>query len=189
MYSHHNSETQLYCEENQTALERATQVLEDNLQRENDSTRESRSDNSIDLRELRDNIEEANSHKLSYPESLMTALYNNFPTLKEGIDISFKKTANNYKVLNFGDVGIVPGSLCDKFLMCLGDPKIWNMNEGYGLHDCENEVIRMLGKHLEIEKPVGYITSGGTEGNLAGVWWCKRYLTIRCRPYLQQIEN
>lgn len=39
----------------------------------------------------------------------------------------------------------------------------------------------MIGRYFGIEKPVGYIASGGTEGNLAGIWWGKRYLRIRSK--------
>ncbi len=56
------------------------------------------------------------------------------------------------------------------------------------MHDCELDVMKTLGNYFGIEKPIGYITSGGTEGNLAGIWWCKRYLTIRSKVSVRQLE-
>ena len=35
----------------------------------------------------------------------------------------------------------------------------------------EREVIAILGNYLNIKSPTGYVTSGGTEGNMAALWW------------------
>lgn len=40
----------------------------------------------------------------------------------------------------------------------------------------EKEVIEVMGKLLGINDVSGYMTSGGTEGNLAAIWWCKTNL-------------
>jgi glutamate/tyrosine decarboxylase-like PLP-dependent enzyme len=34
-----------------------------------------------------------------------------------------------------------------------------------------------MGKVMGIENPAGYVTSGGTEGNMACLWWCRLYLS------------
>jgi glutamate/tyrosine decarboxylase-like PLP-dependent enzyme len=57
------------------------------------------------------------------------------------------------------------------------------------LNECEVEVIKIVGRYFGIEKPVGYIASGGTEGNLAGIWWGKRYLRIRGKPVIQAMRQ
>ena len=43
-----------------------------------------------------------------------------------------------------------------------------------------------MGKLLGIPNVTGYMSSGGTEGNLAGIWWCKTNLTTRCEPIIKQ---
>jgi hypothetical protein len=111
----------------------------------------------------------------------MTCLYNKYPTLEEGIDVSFDKSSSNHRIVDFTDLGIVHDGLTNKFIQCFGDPRNWAKNWGIGMHDTELDVMKILGNYYGIEKPIGYITSGGTEGNLAGIWWCKRYLTIRSK--------
>lgn len=33
------------------------------------------------------------------------------------------------------------------------------------------------------------MTSGGSEANLAGIWWCKLYLTMVSRPLINQLKS
>jgi hypothetical protein len=60
-------------------------------------------------------VKNAHKNKLSYPESVMTSLYNKYPTIEEGIDISFEKTDSNYKIIDFTSIGILPDSLANQF--------------------------------------------------------------------------
>jgi len=46
-----------------------------------------------------------------------------------------------------------------------------------------------MGKLLGIPNVTGYMSSGGTEGNLAGIWWCKTNLTSRTLPKIQQRKD
>lgn len=63
--------------------------------------------------------------KLSYCNSLITALYNRHPTL-EKIDTTFSPVNDdgtcNYKIVDSTNIGIIPGSLSDNFNFCYGDP-------------------------------------------------------------------
>lgn len=63
--------------------------------------------------------------KLSYCNSLITALYNKNPTL-DRIDTTFNPKNDdgtmNYKIIDSTNIGIIPGSLSDHFNFCYGDP-------------------------------------------------------------------
>lgn len=72
--------------------------------------------NSIKYQELQHDVTKSHSNKLSYPESIMTSLYNKYPTLEDGIDISFDKTSTNHKVVDFTDLGIVHDGITNKFI-------------------------------------------------------------------------
>jgi len=53
----------------------------------------------------------------------------------------------------------------------------------------EVEVLRIIGKYFKVEDPAGYITSGGTEGNLAGIWWSKLYLINQNSELINNIQK
>lgn len=38
-----------------------------------------------------------------------------------------------------------------------------------------------MGKLMGIQDAAGYMSSGGTEGNLAAIWWCKTNLTSKSK--------
>lgn len=46
-----------------------------------------------------------------------------------------------------------------------------------------------MGKLLGIPNVSGYITSGGTEGNLAAIWWCKNNLLSKSKNQIQEIKQ
>lgn len=96
------------------------------------------------------------SHKLGYPVSLLTYL---------GI-------VNN-KVL-----GINPGTLANVLLNNVGDPYKDSETSLLEVKRHEREILAILGRFygLPIDDVRGYVTTGGTEGNFAGLWWSKRYL-------------
>ena len=70
-------------------------------------------------------------------------------------------------------LGIYQGSLCDYFNFCYGDPSDpgcrWR-------NPHEREVVEIMGKLVGMPDTSGYLTSGGSEANLSGLWWCKLWL-------------
>lgn len=54
------------------------------------STDESNLRQPIDFEELYRDVKQAHVNKLSYPEAVMTSLYNKYSTIEEGIEISFE---------------------------------------------------------------------------------------------------
>lgn len=68
---------------------------------------------------------------------------------------------------------MIPGTLAESCNFCIGDPTnpnaVWKNQH-------EKEVVEIMGKLLGIPNPSGYISSGGAEGNLAAIWWCKNKL-------------
>ena len=95
-------------------------------------------------------------HKMGYPVSLLTHL---------GI-ISNKV------------FGINQGSLANILLNNVGDPFKDSETSLMEVKKHERMLIRILEKFYGLSKDDarGYVTTGGTEGNFAGIWWSKRYL-------------
>lgn len=109
------------------------------------------------------------SHKLGYPVSLLTYL---------GI-------VNN-KIL-----GIQPGTLANILLNNVGDPFIDSETSLLEVKQHEREVINILEKYygLKTGDSRGYVTTGGTEGNFASLWWSKRYLINKSVDTLIEKDN
>ena len=90
-------------------------------------------------------------HKMGYPVSLLTHL---------GI------VDNNI-------LGIAPGTLANLLLNNVGDPFIDSQTSRMEVKRHERKLIRMLEKYygLSRNEARGYVTTGGTEGNFASLWW------------------
>lgn len=96
------------------------------------------------------------SHKLGYPVSLLTYL----------------------GIIDNKSLGIRPHSLANVLLNNVGDPFKDSETSLMEVKKHEREIISILEKYygLEDNGARGYVTTGGTEGNFAGLWWSKRYL-------------
>lgn len=99
------------------------------------------------------------NHKLGYPVSLLTYL----------------------GIVDNQVLGINPGTLANVLLNNVGDPFIDSQTSLMEVKKHERLVIRILEKYFGLKKgdARGYVTTGGTEGNFASLWWSKRYL-INC---------
>ena len=108
-------------------------------------------------------------HKLGYPVSLLTHL---------GII--------NNKVL-----GIKQGSLANILLNNVGDPFKDSETSLMEVKKHERMLIKILEKFYGLAKDDarGYVTTGGTEGNFAGIWWSKRYLINHAMSMLLQTDD
>lgn len=94
-------------------------------------------------------------HKLGYPVSLLTYL----------------------GVINNKILGIEPNSLANVLLNNVGDPFKDSETSLMEVKRHEREVIIILEKYygLKPNEARGYVTTGGTEGNFAALWWSKRF--------------
>lgn len=127
--------------------------------------------------------------KLGYQNACTTALYNKYETL-DTIDTTFYPVnpdgSKNHKIVDSSSLGIIPGSLADTYNFCYGDPSdpkaLWG-------NPHEKEVVEIMGKLLGIQDVTGYMSSGGTEGNLAAIWWCKTNLTSRSKWRMGEIKQ
>ncbi|MDQ7089069.1 MAG: pyridoxal-dependent decarboxylase [Methylococcales bacterium] len=112
------------------------------------------------------------SIKLGYPGSLLSTLHGVLNP--EQIEI----TASGQKIINNEVIGIMPNSLAEIHINNIGSP--WKNSESYTIEikDIEIEAIEILGHYFGLPKEVarGYITTGGTEANLACLWWSKLWL-------------
>lgn len=104
------------------------------------------------------------SHKLGYPVSLLTYL----------------------GVIDNKILGIKPRSLANILLNNVGDPFKDSETSLMEVKQHERILINILAKFygLEEDQARGYVTTGGTEGNFAGLWWSKRYLINKSLPQL-----
>jgi histidine decarboxylase len=98
-------------------------------------------------------------HKLGYPVSLLTY----------------------FGVINNKVLGIKPQSLADVLLNNVGDPFKDSETSLLEVKKHEREILTIIENYFGIEKEgaKGYMTSGGTEGNFAALWWSRRYLINR----------
>lgn len=96
------------------------------------------------------------SHKMGYPVSLLTFL----------------------GVVDNRSLGIKAGSLANVLLNNVGDPFKDSETSLLEVKKHEREIILILEKFygMPLNDARGYVTTGGTEGNFASLWWTKRYL-------------
>ena len=95
-------------------------------------------------------------HKLGYPVSLLTYI----------------------GVLDNEILGIKPDSLANLLLNNVGDPFKDSETSLMEVKKHERRLIAILEKFygLAENEARGYVTTGGTEGNFASLWWSKRYM-------------
>ncbi|MBV9576520.1 MAG: hypothetical protein JO149_07840, partial [Gammaproteobacteria bacterium] len=101
-------------------------------------------------------VDELASHKLGYPVSLLTYL----------------------GVVDNRVLGIMPGTLANVLLNNVGDPFKDSETSLLEVKKHEREIIHILEKYygMQQDELKGYVTTGGTEGNFASLWWSKRFL-------------
>lgn len=74
------------------------------------------------------------------------------------------------------DLGIIPGSAFDIYLNNIGNPYQIPSSFQHHAKVFEQEVIELSSRYLGLKSETrGYITSGGTEGNFAGIWWAREF--------------
>lgn len=95
-------------------------------------------------------------HKLGYPVSLMAY---------------FGLVDNN-------NLGIKSHSIANLLLNNVGDPFTDSETSLLEVKKHEREILSIIERYFGIERDgiKGYVTSGGTEGNFAALWWSRRYL-------------
>lgn len=116
-----------------------------------------RTDDQVDdFRALLCYIDQLARHKLGYPVSLLTYL----------------------GIVDNRILGIQPDSLANVLLNNVGDPFKDSETSLMEVKKHERELITILEQYYGLAKNEarGYVTTGGTEGNFASIWWSKRYL-------------
>lgn len=122
-----------------------------------------------DFRALFCYINHLAKHKLGYPVSLLTYL----------------------GVVDNQVLGIKPDSLANVLLNNVGDPFKDSETSLMEVKVHERKLISILEKYygLNEDEARGYVTTGGTEGNFAGLWWSKRYLINRSLDKLIKTDD
>lgn len=139
------------------------------IKRETAKTNESNGNSINDFQALLHYINYLASHKMGYPVSLLTYL---------GL-------VDNTKL------GIKPDSLANILLNNVGDPFKDSETSLMEVKKHEREIITILERYFGLPKNEarGYVTTGGTEGNFAGLWWSKRYLINELVPTLIKYDD
>jgi histidine decarboxylase len=130
----------------------------------------SKSENQLeDFGALLSYIDQLACNKLGYPVSLLTYL----------------------GVLDNQILGIRPNSLANVLLNNVGDPFKDSETSLMEVKKHERVVISILEKFYGLHENEirGYVTTGGTEGNFAGIWWSKRYLINTVLPSLVERDD
>ncbi|MCD6039826.1 MAG: hdc [Gammaproteobacteria bacterium] len=108
-------------------------------------------------------------HKLGYPVSLLS----------------------HVGIISNQVFGIKQGSLANILLNNVGDPFKDSETSLMEVKKHERMLIKILAKFYGLAKDDarGYVTTGGTEGNFAGIWWSKRYLINYAMSTLLQTDD
>lgn len=114
-------------------------------------------------------VDELASHKLGYPVSLLTYL----------------------GIIDNRALGIKPGTLANVLLNNVGDPFKDSETSLLEVKKHEREIIRILENYYGMKRDElkGYVTTGGTEGNFASLWWSKRFLINSLLDELIETDN
>ncbi len=122
-----------------------------------------------DYRTLLHYINYLATHKLGYPVSLLTYL----------------------GVVDNTELGIKHGSIANVLLNNVGDPFKDSETSLLEVKKHEREIIYILERYfgMEHDHTRGYVTTGGTEGNFAGLWWSKRYMINKSLDTLIKVDD
>ncbi len=109
-------------------------------------------------------VTELANHKMGYPVSLLTFL----------------------GVVSNKALGIQSGSLANVLLNNVGDPFKDSETSRMEVKRHERKLLAILEKYygLPPHSIRGYVTTGGTEGNFAGLWWSKRFMINTALPQI-----
>jgi glutamate/tyrosine decarboxylase-like PLP-dependent enzyme len=121
-------------------------------------------------------LEKAKIHsekRLGYPVSGMIGLYINNED-ENSLEFSYKGTPDQ-KVIDNRPLGIIPNSMFEWQIFQVGDPWVDSLTYN-NYNQQEREVIEIVGKYLGMNSGEikGYVSSGGTEGNISAFWWSIR---------------
>lgn len=122
-----------------------------------------------DLKSMLLYIHELANHKMGYPVSLLTYL----------------------GVVDNRILGINPDSLANILLNNVGDPFKDSLTSLMEVKGFERKLIAILERYYGMAKDEarGYVTTGGTEGNFAALWWSKRNLINRALQSLIKTDD
>lgn len=132
-------------------------------------TKEELEDQITDFKALLKYVNYLAKHKMGYPVSLLTYL----------------------GIVDNTILGIRPHSLANVLLNNVGDPFKDSETSLLEVKKHEREVLSILERYYGLKpgEARGYVTTGGTEGNFAALWWSKRYLINLCMEKLITIDD
>lgn len=131
------------------------------------------------------------SASFAYHTNDYKALYRyieNLASTKMGYPVSLLTHTGH---INNSKLGIQQHSLANVLLNNVGDPFKDSETSLMEVKKHEREVITLLSQYYGMpEKEMrGYVTTGGTEGNFAALWWSKRYVVSQCVDELSKVDS
>jgi histidine decarboxylase len=135
--------------------------------------------------QIQKNFLEYSKTRMGYLNSMTSSLY---VTEQNGkFDFSFEGESQD-KLINNTSLGLDQDSYIQNMIQ-VGDP--WqNSDVLISIHKYEIEIIEIMAKHLGMgsDEIRGYVTGGGTESNLACLWWSKKYLAKKDEERIMKTE-
>lgn len=118
------------------------------------------------LRALKE-IKNSLKNKMGYPTSLMRSLHGKFTETGLSLDPSSPKLIGN-------GCFSIEGGFDELYMNNVGDP-YHPADNWKNTHEFEREILAMMGGYYGLEKETehGFMTTGGTEGNFAGLWYAR----------------
>jgi len=132
--------------------------------------RSSAADNPVDeFKELLAYEKKLADHKLGYPVSLLTYL----------------------GLVDNSILGIKKNSLSNILMNNVGDPFKDSETSLMEVKKYERKIISILENFYLLKKGEarGYVTTGGTEGNFAALWWTKRYMINTAMEFIIKTDD
>lgn len=101
------------------------------------------------------------------------------------------------KLIDTRILGIEKESVADTLMLNIGGQlQVWEKDsarkpERSGAWQAEIEILYMFADYFNFSRELirGYVTSGGTEGNLAGLWWAREYLINKSKEKNNQSKQ
>lgn len=141
---------------------------------------------------LKDFVAPLNGKKLGYPGSILRGLH--VPTDRtkaENFDLTKTPEPGYEPLVPFAELGLEEGEISTLLMNNVGHPfeklNCFRMDS----KPIEAKLIKILGRYFGLaeDEVFGYVSSGGTEGNIISMWWAKRRLLRNKATALRELDS
>ena len=134
------------------------------------------------LEELAEDLRVVSKFKMGYPSSVGGVLYVKFTD--DGVKVKKNPEEGYEAFLDHKALGIVPESLAGITINNVGSTFDQSRTRRMECKQVEQEVLFILADFFGIPKDLvmGYVTTGGSEGNFVSFWWSRKFLAAKNPP-------